>query len=166
MQNAISLNEWLQVIGEEYLSTFIRDGGASVKFAVTPEDLKEELYAKAMAGCRELDYLFVRLDAATARAHMPQDFFFGLARQVDWRFLARRMILTLAAEQGYRIDGIEPGAPGNVFNAIADVNDLEPQFVLGGIRPKVQNSVFRNMKMAKDFRVCMSHLCREETCRD
>ena len=44
MPNTVSLQAWLQVIDEEYLSSFVRDGGASVKFAVAPNELKADLY--------------------------------------------------------------------------------------------------------------------------
>ncbi len=165
MPNTIHLADWLQFIDKEYLSSFVADGGASVKFAVTPENLKPDLYGQVEASCRESDYLFIKLDAIESRAHMPQDFFFGLARQVDWRLLARRMILRLAAEQGYKVCGIDPCGADNVFDAIARANGLESPFVLGDIRPKIQNRVFRNREMAKDFRVCMSYLCLNEDTR-
>ena len=45
MSNTIAIQEWLGFIDSEYLSTFVKDGGASVKFAVTPEERKPELYS-------------------------------------------------------------------------------------------------------------------------
>ena len=44
MSNTISIRDWLRRIDEEYLSTFIKDGGASIKVAVTPHGLRPELY--------------------------------------------------------------------------------------------------------------------------
>ena len=38
MSNAIPIDDWLRRIDSEYLSTFIRDGGASVKFAVVSDE--------------------------------------------------------------------------------------------------------------------------------
>ena len=168
MPNTVSLQAWLRVIDEEYLSSFVRDGGASVKFAVAPNELKADLYTEVEARCRELDYLLVKLDASArgTRAHMPQDIFFSLSAQVDWRLLARRMILRLAGEHGYEVDGIFPDATDNVFDAVAQANGLDAQFVLKAIRPEIQNRIFRNPKMAKDFRVCMSHLCLQEDTRE
>ena len=165
MPNTITLKDWLQVIDEEYLSSFVRDGGASVKFAVAPDETKADLYVAAKARCKELDYLFIRLDAAHMRVHMPQDIFFKFAEQVDWRLLARRMILRLSDERGYLVSDIDPLTTDNVFHAIAKANDLESQFVLRDIRPRVQNDITRNPKMAKDFRVGMTHLCLEEDTR-
>lgn len=159
MPNTIPIHEWLKFIDDEYLSTFVRDGGASVKFAVTPDELKPDLYEDVRVRCRELDYVFVNLDAALMRAYMPQDIFFGLASQVDWRLLARRLILRLANQKGYRVEGISPRDTGNVFDAIANANGLETQSVLFEMRPAIQNDVLRNPNMARDFRVCMFHLC-------
>ena len=162
MANTIPLGDWLSVLDDEYLSTFIRDGGASVKFAVTPEDLKPELYEKVKMRCRDLDYVFVELDAAKIemRAHMPQDIFFELSKQIDWRLLARQLVLRLAADAGYRVEGIDARAAGDVFDSIASANDLdEPHFVLRELRPLLANSVPKNPRMARDFRTAMTHLC-------
>ena len=56
MSNTIPVQEWLGFIDAEYLSTFIRDGGASVKFAVTQDERKLDLYSALEARCQELDY--------------------------------------------------------------------------------------------------------------
>ena len=75
MPDPIPRNDWLQFIDDEYLSQFIRDGGASIKFAVTPDESRAELSSALRALCEERGYLVVHLDAATMRAHMPQDIF-------------------------------------------------------------------------------------------
>ena len=163
MANTLSLRDWLDRIDKEYLSSFIRDGGSSVKFVVTSDVLQTELEAALIRRCRDLDYLFVKFDASTMRAHMPQDLFFALAREVDWRRTARRLILRLAADAHYRTDGIDAAAEGNVFDAIAAANGgLERQFVLQALRPVVQERVFRNRELIRDFRVAMTALCRQE----
>ena len=96
---------------------------------------------------------------------MPQDIFFGLARQLDWRALARRFILRLAAQRGFRVDGINITPPG-VFDRIAESNGIEPADVIQEIRPELQNSIARNAAMVKDFRVCMTQLCLLEHTRE
>lgn len=165
MSNTIALREWLQVIDDEYLRTFIKEGGASVKFAVVPDERKPDLYAEAERRCRELGCAFIKLDAASIRAHMPQDIFFALAEQVDWRLLARRMILKLAEDRGYDITGIDPRVEENVFDSIAEADGLEPQFVLREIRREVQNQISKDTRMTRDFRVCMTWLGLEENAR-
>ena len=78
--NAIPVDDWLRHIDSEYLSTFVKGGGSSVKFAVVPDDalpgLRDALAERGAA----LDYVFISLDATRLRVHMPQDIFFELAR--------------------------------------------------------------------------------------
>lgn len=162
MPNPIPLNDWLDAMDAEYLSTFIPDGGASVKFVVASEDRRTDLAASLRERLDGKDYALVELNAATMRAHMPQDIFFAMARQLDWPHLARRAILRLAVALGYRVEGVSAAPNGNVFDAIAHANELETQFVMQQIRPKIQNQVYRNHRMARDFRTAMSHLCLNE----
>ena len=84
MANAMPLHEWLRFIDSEYLSSFISDGGASIKFAVTRDGLKPALLEAVESRCRASGYLVVKLDAVATRVHMPQDIFFAMAKQVDW----------------------------------------------------------------------------------
>ena len=162
MENTISINDWLQTIESEYLTSFIKDGGASVKFAVAPDDLRAEFCDIVEKRCRELDYVVVRLDAAETRFHMPQDIFFGMSRQVNWRQLARRMIIRIAGEAGYQVDAVHPDAPGNIFKAIGSVSNVEAQTVLMDLRPGMENQIFKSRSMGKDFRVAMFQLCLRE----
>jgi len=160
MSNSIPVQEWLHFIDSEYLSTFIKDGGASVKFAVTPEQRKPELYRALKAQCQELDYIFVELDAITSRVHMPQDLFFALARQIDWRLLARRMVLRLAEERGFNVDEIDlTDNSENIFRALGLANNLDARFILQDIRRAIETRVYKNQHMARDFKVAMTHLC-------
>ena len=162
MTNTIAIDEWLGVVDREYLSTFIKDGGAAVKFAVADEERKSILREALKPRCAELDYVFVALDAITYRVHMPQDIFFALASQLDWRRLARRLILRLLAEKDYRVEGIDPENTANIIDAVARANDLDSQFILPELRLKLQDEVFKNPNMARAFRVAMTHLCRME----
>ncbi len=165
MANTIPLLDWLDVMESEYLSTFIPDGGATVKFAVTSDQLKVSLHEAARERCGKLGMVFLSLDAASRRAHMPQDLFHGLASSVDWRKAARRMILKLAKDRTYLVEGIDPFSDSNVFEAIAEVNGLEHQFVLSNLRPQLQERVYREPLMARDFRVAMTQLCLAEDTR-
>ncbi len=163
MTQAIPVADWVRHIDREYLSTFIKDGGGTVKFAVTANERMPELAEKLQALGAEQEYLFVTLDALTCRVHMPQDLFFMLASQVDWQLLARRVVLRLLSKQAYRVDGIDPNGAANVIDAVARANDIEEaQSVLFELRPALEREVTRNANMAKAFRVAMTHLCHFE----
>ena len=159
--NAIPIGDWLKFVDREYLSTFIKDGGASVKFAVVADESKPRLYSEVKALGANLGYALVDLDAARIemRAYMPQDVFFGIASQLDWRLMARRMVLSMAAENGYRADGLDSAKSGSLIDAIANANGLDPAFVRTTLNPVMQDRVFRDANMARDFRVAMTHLC-------
>ena len=91
---------------------------------------------------------------------MPQDIFFALAKQIDWRLLAQRMVRRLAEEKGFSVDGVAiADANDNIYSSLARANGIEARFVLQEIRPDVVSQVLRNQKMARDFKVAMTHLC-------
>ena len=167
MSTTLPLQEWLHLIDSEYLSSsFIKEGGAAVKFVVIPDGVKQDLHEALRRRCRESEFVLAELDAAAMRVHMPQDIFFGLARQVDWRVLARRLILRLAADRHYDVEGVDSGTSNNVYAAIANANRVDKRLVIHNIRPTIANEILKNPNMAKDFRVAMSHLCLEEDVRD
>lgn len=161
MPNAIPLASWLETLETEYLSSFIPEGGASVKFAVTPEELKADLFTAMRERCSEGSYCLIELNAGEMRAHMPQDIFFSMARQIDWRLLARRVVLRLAVNQNFQVESVRPESPGDIFEAIAKANGIAPQSVLMELRPEIEHNVPRNLRMARDFRVAMTLLCRD-----
>lgn len=166
MQNTISVSDWMHTIESEYLTTFVKNGGASIKFAVAPDQSRAEFLGALEQRCRELDYVVVRLDAAETRFHMPQDIFFGIANQVDWRYLTRRLIAKIAAEMGYQTDDVDLHEPENIFKSIAENNGLEDaEYLHTMMLPEFPKRVFRNQKMSKDFRVAMSHFCAQENIR-
>ena len=159
MTNAIPIAEWLGHMDREYLSTFIKDGGAAVKFAVADEERRRGLVEELKSCCREREHLFVALDAITSRVHMPQDIFFGLALQINWRHLARRVVLRLLSALAYRVDDIDAIGTFNIIDAVAHANGIEPQTVLIELRPALEREVTKNAYMARAFRVAMTYLC-------
>ena len=166
MPNPILIETWLDVVESEYLTTFIRDGGSSIKFAVTSDEDRQRLLDATDCCCRKHGYLCLALDAATVRVHLPHEIFFQLARQIDWSLLARRVVLRVAEENGFRVDSIDPEsdfvdpeADSGVIDAIAEANDLGRASILYEIRRGVQDQVSRSPEMLRDFREAMRHLC-------
>ena len=162
MNLEIPTTTWLEVLEDEYLSTFVKDGGATVKFAVTPDDARPDLVRRVSALCDDLGYLVLTLSAEDVRIHMPQEIYFEFARQIDWLGMVRRVVLRLAEERGYRVDEIDPDARGRIFESIAEKNDLDPGFVLGEIRKSIRDRVARSPAMLRDFRDAMTYLCLHE----
>ena len=150
--------EWLRYLQTEYLDSFIKEGGAAVKFVIGDGQQRAELQDGLTRAARESDYLVLTADAAEHRFHMPQDIFFAIARQVDWRAAVRRFIIGLAREQGLQTEGVA-AEQEQVFQAIASRSQEEEGFLFSSLRPLFQRRVYFDMNMCKDFRVAMAHLC-------
>ena len=162
MTNSIAVDEWVDALDSEYLSGFIKDGGATVKFAVADDDGRRALGEALKRRCEASGYVFVALDAVDIRVYMPQDIFFGLALRIDWRLVARRRVLNLLAEMGFRVDGVDPANAAGFVKAVTDANGIEAPTVLLQLRPALERDIFKNRNMTKAFRVAMMHLCLGE----
>ena len=162
MSDTLSVAAWLDHLDREYLSSFIQEGGAAVKFAVASPRSSQELQLALRTRAENSDYLFIHLDAATCRVHLPQQIFFSLAKQLDWRMLARRRFLRLFEEDEFQTDGIDPRNELDIVAAVARVNELDRTFVRSRSRRLLQDHVFKDPNMVHAFRIAMSWLCQYE----
>ncbi len=161
-ERTISVKGWADFLGSEYLASFIKDGGASVKFAVAADGARQSLSSALAAQSRNLGAAFVKINAVDTRVHMPQDLFFAISRQVDWRLAARRVIVQLARDKDYDTARVDPAAPDNIYASIGETNSLDRVSILQDLRVAIRDKVARNRGMSRDFRVAMSHLCLAE----
>ena len=152
------LADWLDQIERDYLTTFVKRGGAAVKFVVSDGEQRSELRFGLTRIAEDHGYLVLTADAALHRFHMPQDLFFALAAQVDWRMAARRFLLKLVQREGYRTDGVAADTE-DALAAVAERNDVGKEYLFTALHPRLQRQVFYDVNMAKDFRVAMAHLC-------
>ena len=61
----------MDIVNSEYLASFIEEGGTSVKFAVIADEWRPQLQQALASQAESRGYVFVVLDAAKIRAHMP-----------------------------------------------------------------------------------------------
>ena len=168
MTNTLGVQEWLNVIRDEYLLGLVKGGGSSIKFAVPLGKAKDRNVMFDLADMAAgMDYIVAKVDASDTRVHMADDVFFKIAAQIPWRLLAKNVVLRLARESGYRTDGINGESGGSLLRSISSANSLagEPlsdEFILQELRPKLQNTVMSNRGLARDLRVAMTHLCLAE----
>jgi hypothetical protein len=150
-------DEWLRLIDEEYLRAFITEGGAAVKFVVvdSQEDAAKLFHAlDDQAGRHRLAR--AAIDSASVKLHMIQDVFFGIARQVDWAFLAQRFIEKLFADNDYTWP--RPGMPMPIPD-LADANNVADTLLRREINQWLTRRVMRDTAMAQEFRLAMTRLC-------
>jgi hypothetical protein len=148
---------WLRFIRQEYLESFIRDGGAAIKFCVPLDDpplrvISTELPAMA-AG---MGYLVAGVNASETRIHLLDHLFFRVAEQVPWEALSRRVLESACSALGYEI----PEATGQPFcEALARKNRVEASLVLMELRRRLSDSVLKRSDLTRDFRLAMTQLC-------
>jgi len=161
MTATISPADWLGFVERDYLSSYIADTGASVKFAVPMDGASRALLISGIRSVSEtLGYLVLTADAAVTRVHMVDQLFFNLADQVPWSHLCRRVLGSLATESGYRV----PDGPtlGPFEDVIAEANGLDRDWVRNELRGSLVKGVFKDATLARDFRVAVTRLCMAE----
>ena len=163
MINPLSISDWLDVIRKEYLEGFVRDGGASIKFAVpAKEELAPLLHDAFTRMASNLGYIVAKVDAGETRVHMAQDVFFRIADQIDWRLLARRVVLRLCRDLPYQTGMIDPLSETPILEAISIANGVEESQIALELRRVLPGAVTQDRNMSRDFRVAMTHLCITE----
>ncbi len=159
----MKLQEWLDVIGDEYLDGFVKDGGASIKFAVSLRDDLNSLLEQALRDrVSVLGYQVVSVDSGITRVHMPQEIFFRIAEQIDWRLLARRAVLRLCEGLPYQTDAIDPETETPILETMSAANTVEENQIALDLRRVLPQAVTQNRNMSRDFRLAMTHLCLTE----
>src|SRR5205807_5935453 len=67
----MSPEEWVAVVGSEYLATYVREGGAAVKFAAASTDAgRAELRERLAAAAESHAFQLATLDGTEVRLHL------------------------------------------------------------------------------------------------
>jgi len=156
---SVTSAEWLRLIEQEYLSSFITSGGSAVKFAVMPDPGTADLVSEQLDSlAKQHGLVRASLDSAATRLHMIQDVFFGIARQIDWLGLAQSFMELLFAKQAYLWPRV--GEPMTIHE-LADANAVDLTIMQRDVRQWLTAGIMRDNAMAQDFRIAMTQLCLE-----
>jgi P-loop Domain of unknown function (DUF2791) len=153
----VSPEEWVAVIEREYLATYVRTGGAAVKFAAASTDAgRAELRERLVATAEAHGFQVARLDASEVRLHLIDRLFHAVGRQVDWDGLARAYLEQLLRARGLRL----PPAPEPLAAArLAELNAAPEVLLRAELRRTLEHQLFDDYAMSRDFRLAMLHLC-------
>lgn len=144
---------------QEYLSSFIREGGAAVKFVVAPNaDEAADVHAQLRLRAEAHGYVYVLVDAADVRAHMIDQVFHAVARQVPWSELARTVVLAGLEKLRFPV----PPDEALSLEGIARFNDYDFQQLRKDFNRGLQQEIFQDFRMAQEFRIAMLLLCQAE----
>ena len=156
----ITPQEWLDTINSEYLQTFIKHGGAAVKFVVPMECVDHNnLLSTLKLYSEQENFLFTSIDAVSTKIHMTDKFFHEIARQIDWDELSHAFVKKVFLENGYQLPELRED-----FNLqrIAALNNREEKFLRKEIHSWLEEKIFHDFEMCQEFRIAMIRLCLDQ----
>jgi hypothetical protein len=150
---AIPLEPWLDLMREEYLASFIPDGGSAVRFVVAADGDQTENVSMRL---RELGWqcqlTVIGIDAATTKLHLLQNLFFTIARSIDWDALTQTQLERVVVDSGYRWP--DPGRRSTLA-VLAEANEVAPALMRMQINQEITRTVWQDARLAQDFRNAM-----------
>lgn len=156
----IPANDYLAFLGREYLEDFVRRGGATVKFAVPVDGADLRSFTDGLGDVAVgAGYTFASVDAAVTKAHMVDQLFFAVSRQVDWDAMARtflrRTLATIAFPVPDELDRF-------TLEALARHHEYDVGELNKELNKALQQSLFHDYAMAQEFRIAMLRLCQAQ----
>jgi len=152
--------EWLTVVQREYLQSFIRDGGATVKFVVPTEEINHGGLRQGLRSIADAEgYQFAWVDAATTRVYMIDQLFQEVAQQVDWEELSFSFVSRLLIEQGLTL-------PSERFDFtlqnLAALNQRDVRLLQQELLALPEKRLLQDYRMNQEFRLAMVRLCQAQ----
>lgn len=156
----ITPRSWINTISKEYLSSFIKHGGAAVKFVVPMEGVDHnELMSILRQSSKDENYLFTFVDAVSTKIHMIDKVFHEIARQVDWDELSYVFVKKFFLENDYQLPDLREDFH---LQRIAALNKREEKFLRKEIHSWLEEEIFHDFEMSQEFRIAMIRLCLDQ----
>ncbi|MDQ6725139.1 MAG: ATP-binding protein [Actinomycetota bacterium] len=156
----IEVADYAEFLDREYLGSYVRDGGAAVKFVVTRDDEAAAAFSAAVR--TEADaagYVSASVDAATIRVHMMDQVFFDVARQVDWDALATTAVRRALVGASFPV----PDDSADVsVETVAAQYGVDAGELSRDVNRRLQQDVQRDYAMVGEFRTAMLRLCQAQ----
>jgi bacteriophage exclusion system BrxC/D-like protein len=157
MLAAMSPEEWLAGIGNEYLASYIRQGGAAVKFAAASTDAgRADLRQRLALAAETHGFQLAQLDATEVRLHLADRLFHAVAAQTDWDRLIRACLERVLRARGLRLP--PPSEPLTTAR-LAELNAAPEALLRTDLRRAVEHELFEDYAMTREFRLAMLALC-------
>jgi hypothetical protein len=147
---------WLGYLDAEYLASFISEGGSSVKVIVPFDAASRQQASVGIAErARERGYVVATVDAAVTRVHLMHQLFFQVSQQIPWTDLSYDVVRALA--QGSYPEPVS--SDGTLADRLARDFGVDPDALAVTLKRVIDDHVFRDYGMYRDFRIAMMHLC-------
>lgn len=157
MTAIMTLDAWIEATDTNYLADFIREGGASVKFAIAMEDEStSRLRRSIIEAAAAQGYMTASVDSSETRISAIEQVVYAIADQLDFGPMIDQLIMNLANKVPYRVPTAFDSSP--VQRQIADFNDTGVEIVSVELRKLLQNELMKNTLLARDFKIAMTQL--------
>ena len=149
--------DWLGVLQQEYLQSFVREGGGAIKVAVFSDQDSLAHCQQSLNGLADAEgYVFAKVDARYTKVHLIERLFHKVAKHVDWDDLAYCFMLRLLEEHGYQI-------PTNrqefSLRSVAALNERKEPMLRRDIQTWLEQSIEGDAGLCREFRMAMIRLC-------
>ncbi len=149
---AVTPDAWLDVIGREYLTSFVPEGGGAVRFAVGDAGMLTRVSDGLRDQATAAGLHVVALDVAATRLHMLQTVVFALAAALPWDRLLQARLEAMIAGAGYAWP--KPGHPVRL-PALAEANGVATHLVRRQLMQALSREVWDEPRLTLDFRYAM-----------
>ena len=152
----MSSDAYAAFLGEEYLASYLPAGGGSVKLVVTGDaEVADRFQESLRAAANHQHCLMVCLSAETTKAHLIDQVFFAVARQIDWHHVAAALV-------GAAYDEIAvPAAPGRLTVAeVAADHDLDPRELYRSVRRQLEHTLLTDTGLPRELRRALLRLAQ------
>jgi len=143
-------------LGAEYLATYIPTGGGSVKVAVVGNaDVADGFLVSLRHAAERESCKLVSVSAETTKAHLIDQVFFAVAREVDWDAIAGAIVHTAYATI------LVPAQPGRLTVAeVAADHDLDAGELYRSIRRQLERALLDDTSLPRELRRALLRLAR------
>src|SRR5271165_2415437 len=142
---AIPLEAWLQVMHDEYLASFIPDGGSAVRFVVAASSEQIENVSMRLRELgRQCRLTVITIDTAETKLHLLQNLFFAIARSIDWDALTQAQLERVVTNNGYHWPN-----PGHrtTLAILAEANEVAPGLLRTQINQEISRVVWQDARL-------------------
>lgn len=154
----MSVASYLDLVTKDYLGDYVRHGGAAVRFVVAGNDEVALRWHHGLRAAAIADgYLCVSVDAADTRVHLIDQLYAAVAREVDWRDLARRQVRAAWDDLG-----LTAATDELTVAAIASHHEVDAREAARSIRRRLEALVLHDPSLAREFRLAVLRLCQAE----
>lgn len=152
----LPLADWLAIIEREYLASFVRSGGASVKLALGNDAAVEATTEQLLRLGQVRGMLTVHVDAGQTRISLMQEMFFAVSRALPWDSLLQSYVEGLFGAHDYPWP--QPGMR-LTMPALAAHFGVAPSLLARQRDQWLTADLWDDRQMAQDVRAALLRLC-------